>query len=61
MKPLFSFGYGLSYTTFKYSGLKLSSKEMEKSSKLSISFKLKNTDQIKGLDIVQLYIKDLKS
>lgn len=47
MKPLFSFGYGLSYTTFKYSGLKLSSKEMEKSSKLSISFKLKNTDKLK--------------
>jgi beta-glucosidase len=61
IKPLFPFGYGLSYTTFEYSGLNLSSKEINKNDKLTISLKLKNTGRLKGSEVVQLYIKDLQS
>ncbi|QQS35406.1 MAG: glycoside hydrolase family 3 C-terminal domain-containing protein [Ignavibacteriales bacterium] len=59
VEPLFPFGYGLSYTSFNYSDLKLSSKDLQKNDKLSVSFKLKNTGKAKGEEVVQLYIKDM--
>jgi beta-glucosidase len=61
IQPLFPFGYGLSYTTFEFSELILSSKEIKMDDKLSLSFKLKNTGNITGAEVVQLYVKDLKS
>lgn len=61
IKTLFPFGYGLSYSSFNYNDLKLSSKEIDANDKLLVSLKLKNTSNLKGSEIVQLYIKDVNS
>ena len=50
----YEFGYGLSYTSFDYSDLKLSSKTFD--SKIKISVKIKNTGKVAGKEIVQLYL-----
>ncbi len=56
--PLYPFGYGLSYTTFKYSDLKVSN-TYDTNKKIQISLKLKNTGKLKGKEVVQLYLKDV--
>ena len=58
---LFPFGFGLSYTQFAYSGLKLSKKKMTDSDTLTVSFKVKNTGKADGAEICQLYVKDEES
>jgi beta-glucosidase len=56
--PLFPFGYGLSYTTFKYDGLTLSSTKLNSGKSLEVSFTLTNTGAYAGEEVVQLYLKD---
>jgi beta-glucosidase len=56
--PRYPFGYGLSYTTFEYSNLKLDSKEIASDGKVIISTEVKNTGKVFGTEIVQLYVSD---
>jgi beta-glucosidase len=56
--PKYEFGYGLSYTSFSYSNLKMSSTKMKQNDKLRVSFKLTNTGKYAGEEIAQLYIRD---
>ena len=55
----FPFGHGLSYTTFEYSDLKLSSKNILDTYKLEVSVKVTNTGKVSGKEIVQLYVSEL--
>ncbi len=56
--PLFPFGYGLSYTTFEYSDVKLSDSILEKGSKIKVECSIKNTGEYDADEVVQLYIRD---
>ncbi|MCK7590679.1 beta-glucosidase BglX [Subsaxibacter sp. CAU 1640] len=56
--PLFPFGFGLSYTTFQYSDLKLSSNEIGMNDKLTATATITNTGTVDGYEIVQLYVHD---
>lgn len=58
-EPLFAFGYGLSYTTFEYSNLKISSNKMDKNQSLTVSVDVANTGNYDGKEVVQLYIRDV--
>lgn len=57
--PLYPFGYGLTYTTFDYSDLALSSNEMTQDGSITASVKLTNTGKREATETVQLYIRDL--
>lgn len=57
-KPAYPFGYGLSYTTFEYSNLRLSADSMGVEGQLKALVTLENTGKYSGYEIVQLYIKD---
>ncbi|MCR9063805.1 MAG: glycoside hydrolase family 3 C-terminal domain-containing protein [Cytophagales bacterium] len=58
-EPLFPFGYGLSYSTYEYSDLKLSKKSINQNESVTVTVNIKNTSQVDGTEIVQLYIRDL--
>jgi beta-glucosidase len=59
--PLYEFGYGLSYTTFKYSNLKISRRRIRPHQTTQISVDIINTGKRQGLEVVQLYLADLKA
>src|SRR5512139_16474 len=61
LAPLFPFGHGLSYTTFKYSNLRLSAKSITSNKLLKVRVDLTNTDKVMGKEVVQLYVRDVKS
>ncbi|RXP62749.1 beta-glucosidase [Lutibacter sp. HS1-25] len=56
--PIYPFGYGLSYASFEYSDLKLSSDEITPNSEIEVSVTVKNTGKVKAKEVVQMYIKD---
>jgi len=57
--PLYPFGYGLSYTSFSYSDIKLSSATLGKTGNITATVTLKNTGSRDGAEVVQLYTRDL--
>ena len=56
--PLYPFGFGLSYTTFKYSNLKISKDAYKKGEAVKVSVEITNTGQYDGKEVVQLYVND---
>jgi beta-glucosidase len=56
--PLFPFGYGLSYTTFKYDNIRTDKSEFNINDSIKIYFDLTNTGKIPGIEVAQLYIQD---
>lgn len=57
--PQYPFGYGLSYTSFSYSDVKLSKNEMSHNSTITASVEVQNSGSVKGKEVVQLYIRDV--
>ena len=57
----YPFGFGLSYTTFEYSDLKLDKSAMNDTDTLTLSFKIKNTGSVAGAEVAQIYVADKES
>ena len=58
-EPLYPFGYGLSYTSFEYGDIKLSSSSIDTHGELIVSVDVTNTGNIDGAEVVQLYLRDV--
>ena len=61
VKPLFPFGFGLSYTTFAYDNFKIDLTKKDDSLNCVISFDVKNTGNVEGKEIAEVYVSELKS
>ncbi len=61
IEPLYPFGYGLSYTSFDYSGLTVSKEKFNENDTVTVSFNVRNVGKMKGAEIAQLYIQDVES
>jgi beta-glucosidase len=57
--PLYPFGYGLSYTTFTYSDVKLDNAALKANGKITATITVTNTGNVSGKEVVQLYIRDM--
>ena len=57
--PLYPFGYGLSYTSFEYSDLKISPSSIKAGDSAIVRIKVSNKGKLEGDEVIQLYIKDL--
>jgi len=60
-RPLFEFGYGLSYTRFEYADLRLSAAQVRAGERLDISVQVRNVGERAGDEVVQLYVRDIAS
>jgi beta-glucosidase len=58
LQPLFPFGFGLSYTTFSYTGIKAAATSIKDTEDLAVEVSVKNTGQVAGREIVQLYLRE---
>jgi beta-glucosidase len=58
LEPLFPFGFGLSYTTFSYTGIKTSVSSMRDNDDLTVEVSLKNTGPVAGKEVIQLYLRE---
>ncbi|MBK8617584.1 MAG: glycoside hydrolase family 3 C-terminal domain-containing protein [Anaerolineales bacterium] len=61
VKPLFPFGHGLSYTTFKYSNLQISKTSFTPDETIEVKVDITNTGKVSGKEVVQLYVRDDQS
>jgi beta-glucosidase len=59
IEPLFPFGYGLSYTSFEYTGMVVNKRNITEQETLIVTVKVKNTGKMAGKEIIQLYVKDI--
>jgi beta-glucosidase len=59
--PLYPFGYGLSYTTFSFSNLRLEKNAIKTNESVKVSIDIKNTGKLRGEEVVQMYVRDLFS
>lgn len=57
-EPLFPFGFGLSYTTFKYSNLKITNPKIKADGETTVTVDITNTGKVRGDEIAQMYIRD---
>jgi beta-glucosidase len=60
-KPLYPFGYGLSYTTFSYSNLRTSAEQLQRDGEIMVSLDVRNTGSRAGDEVVQMYVTHLHS
>jgi beta-glucosidase len=58
LQPLFPFGFGLSYTTFAYTGIKASASSIKDSDDLTVEVSVKNTGPVAGKEVIQLYLRE---
>jgi beta-glucosidase len=61
VEPLFPFGHGLSYTTFEYSNLQINKKSITPNETMEVKVDVTNTGKVTGKEVVQLYVRDVKS
>ncbi|WP_068544460.1 beta-glucosidase [Thalassotalea crassostreae] len=61
IKPIFPFGHGLSYTTFSYDNVELSSSSISAGEELTVNVNVTNTGKVAGSEIVQLYLNDVEA
>ena len=61
IEPLFPFGYGLSYTSFEYNDLEITPKSIKQNGTVTVQMNVKNTGEMDGDEVIQLYVQDLKS
>jgi len=59
--PLYPFGHGLSYTSFEFSKLQLSTQKMSAKDTVEVSFEVRNTGNVAGATVAQLYVQDVKA
>jgi len=60
-KAMYPFGYGMSYTKFKYSDLAINKKVFNNSEEVFVTVNVKNSGELDGEEVVQLYVKDVES